>query len=110
MKLRSDDLLAEFYQKYKHLPEFEGFNTPEELKFLCECNWQLLKNEMLSGECRAVRQKYFGIFKTARSRCTGLHKVLSKALLEGTSKNVPNLLKLQEVAVKLIERHGQKTR
>lgn len=69
MKLESDKLVNEFYNKM--LPEFPGISQ-DQAKDICYGPWKFLKQEMESGELSEVRFKYFGTFQVYPGRAVNL--------------------------------------
>jgi hypothetical protein len=69
MKLESDKLVNEFYNKM--FPEFPGI-IQEQAKDICYGPWKFLKQEMESGELSEVRFKYFGTFQVYPGRAVNL--------------------------------------
>ena len=69
MKLESDKLVIEFYNKKSS--EFPGI-TQEQAKDICYGPWKFLKQEMENGELSEVRFKYFGTFQVYPGRAVNL--------------------------------------
>ena len=69
MKLESDKLVIEFYNKKSS--EFPGI-TQEQAKDICYGPWKFLKEEMENGELSEVRFKYFGTFQVYPGRAVNL--------------------------------------
>ena len=69
MKLESDKLVIEFYNKKSS--EFPGI-TQEQAKDICYGPWKFLKQEMENGELSEVRFKYFGTFQVYHGRAVNL--------------------------------------
>ena len=69
MKLESDKLVTEFYNKKSS--EFPGI-TQEQAKDICYGPWKFLKQEMENGELSEVRFKYFGTFQVYPGRAKNL--------------------------------------
>ena len=69
MKLESDKLVTEFYNKKSS--EFTGI-TQEQAKDICYGPWKFLKQEMENGELSEVRFKYFGTFQVYPGRAVNL--------------------------------------
>lgn len=69
MKLESDKLVTEFYNKMSS--EFPGI-TQEQAKDICYGPWKFLKQEMENGELSEVRFKYFGTFQVYPGRAVNL--------------------------------------
>ena len=69
MKLESDKLVIEFYNKMSS--EFPDI-TLEQAKDICYGPWKFLKEEMQNGELSEVRFKYFGTFQVYPGRAVNL--------------------------------------
>lgn len=69
MKLESDKLVTEFYNKKSS--EFPDI-TQEQAKDICYGPWKFLKQEMENGELSEVRFKYFGTFQVYPGRAVNL--------------------------------------
>ena len=69
MKLESDKLVTEFYNKKSS--KFPGI-TQEQAKDICYGPWKFLKQEMENGELSEVRFKYFGTFQVYPGRAVNL--------------------------------------
>lgn len=69
MKLDTQDLMKEFYEKNQHrYPDM----TFEEMREICYTQFSYVKQEMESGELPTIRLKYLGIFIVFEGTAKGM--------------------------------------
>ncbi len=79
MKLESQELVEEFYEKNKE--KFPGLSF-EQVKEICYAPFIMTRKEMESGSLATIRLKYFGTFLVYPKRVAAALRVMEKNFKE----------------------------
>ena len=103
MKLTSEELLEDFYNKMKDVyPNI----TIEQAKDICYGPWKFLKQEMEYGELSEVRFKYFGTFQVYPNRAVHLLANLKERFRFNKIKK-DEFFRIKDMLDKLIKRNDK---
>ena len=80
MKIEPIMICREYYEKVKHLyPELNFTEFAE----ICYVPWHYTRKHMASGELKAIRLKYFGLFSVLPGKIIGEMKHLETGFRKG---------------------------
>lgn len=103
MKLLSDNLLNEFYDKMKL--QYPNINL-EQAKEICYGTWIFLKEEMENGELAEVRFKYLGTFKVYPKR---VEKMLIKLKENFENFNNVEYVRIEKMLINFVNKYENKS-
>ena len=102
MKLLSENLLNEFYNKMK--VEHPNISL-EQAKDICYGPWRFLKEEMENGELAEVRFKYFGTFQVYPGRAKNMLINLKQKINTITEKEY---LRIENILTNFLNKNENK--